>query len=55
MSRIQIECDRCGKKVALPVRQNHDARKMLEDQGWICRDSSSRYGAKKEDYCPGCQ
>ena len=54
MSRIQIECDRCGKRVALPVRQNHEARQILEGKGWSQKDVSSRYGARKEDYCDEC-
>lgn len=54
MSRIQIECDRCMKRVNLPVRQNHEARKILENEGWQQRDVSSKFGARKEDYCPRC-
>ena len=55
MSRIQIECDRCSKRVSLPVRQNHEAREQLEQQGWMSRDTSDRFGTRKEDYCPDCQ
>ena len=55
MSRILIECDRCGKRVIMPVRQNHEARRLLETNGWTQLDTSSRYGNRKEDYCPECQ
>lgn len=55
MSRIQIECDRCGRRIALPVRQNHEARQQLQNEGWTDRDVSSRFGNRKEDYCPECQ
>ncbi len=54
MSRIQIECDCCGYKVELAVRQNHEARKILGHHYWISKDVSSPTGAKKEDYCPDC-
>jgi len=54
VSRIQIECDRCGKRVNLPVRQAHEARYQLGNRGWTQRDVSNRFGARKEDYCPGC-
>ncbi|NOX69169.1 MAG: hypothetical protein GXP15_08275 [Gammaproteobacteria bacterium] len=55
MSRIQIECDRCGTRINLPVRQNYEARQILVEKGWTQRDTSSRYGRKKEDYCPECR
>ena len=54
MSKIQIECDRCGKSHALPVRQNHIARETLAKSGWTSQDKSSRFGGLKEDYCPEC-
>ncbi len=55
MSRIQIQCDRCGKTVLLPVRQNHMARIILAAAGWVAKDVSSNQGAVKEDYCSGCR
>lgn len=54
MSRIEIECDRCWETKKLPVRQNHEARKILAVTGWTERDVSSRFGNRKEDYCPKC-
>lgn len=54
MSRIQIECDGCGKRVLIPVRQNHEARDMLVSNGWTNKDKSGRHGTRKEDYCPEC-
>lgn len=59
MSRIQIECDGCGKRVALPVRHNHEARIVLEKSGWISKGGGggNRFGrgTLKEDYCPDCR
>lgn len=55
MSRIQITCDRCGYAVILAVRQNHEARSILEHHNWQSKDTSGPTGAKKEDYCPDCK
>ena len=54
MSRIEIECDGCMDTRKLPVRQNHEARKILAVDGWTHRDTSSRFGNRMEDYCPKC-
>ncbi len=52
MSLIQIRCDQCGAYRALSVRQNHQARRLLRQEGWTSRDVSSRFGTKKKDFCP---
>lgn len=59
MSRIQIQCDGCGARISLAVRQNHEARELLERKGWMSKDGSgNRHGSTgtlKEDFCPDCQ
>lgn len=54
MSKIQIVCDRCGAVTVVPVRQAHEARRVLEASNWTSKDTSGPTGAKKDDYCPEC-
>ena len=52
MSLITIKCDQCSSYRSLPVRQNHQARRLLRQEGWTSRDTHSRFGAKMKDFCP---